>query len=50
MGFGLGVLRFSPDVFWKMTLRELAAAVKAMFPTTAVSRTSFDALMKRYPD
>jgi uncharacterized phage protein (TIGR02216 family) len=51
MGFGLGVLRLSPEVFWGMTLRELAAAVNGIVPTvTATSRLSFDALMKRYPD
>ncbi len=29
MGFGLGVLRLSPDAFWRMTPRELAAAMEA---------------------
>ena len=30
MGFGLGVLRISPDAFWRMTPRELAAAMEAV--------------------
>ena len=28
MGFGFGVLRLSPDAFWRMTPRELAAAMR----------------------
>ena len=31
MGFGLGVLRLAPDAFWRMTPRELAAAMEAVF-------------------
>jgi uncharacterized phage protein (TIGR02216 family) len=51
MGFGLGVLRLSPDAFWRMTPRELAAAIDATAPRRpALGRGAFDALMRRYPD
>jgi uncharacterized phage protein (TIGR02216 family) len=30
IGFGLGVLRLSPDQFWRMTPRELACAIETM--------------------
>ena len=30
IGFGLGVLRLSPDAFWRMTPRELALAIEAV--------------------
>ena len=30
MGFGLGTLRLAPDAFWRMTPRELAAAMEAV--------------------
>jgi uncharacterized phage protein (TIGR02216 family) len=29
IGFGLGVLRLSPEQFWRMTPRELAYAIEA---------------------
>jgi uncharacterized phage protein (TIGR02216 family) len=52
MGFGFGVLRLSPDAFWRMTPRELGAAIKALSPQQAgaLGRGPFDALMRRYPD
>ena len=52
MGFGLGVLRLSPDAFWRMTPRELAAAIEALAPPRAapLAREKFDALMRRFPD
>ena len=37
MGFGFGVLHLAPDVFWRMTLRELAQAIHAVRgPITAM--------------
>lgn len=30
IGFGLGVLRLSPEQFWRMTPRELAYAIEAV--------------------
>jgi uncharacterized phage protein (TIGR02216 family) len=52
MGFGFGVLRLSPDAFWRMTPRELAAAITAFAPPRAapLARSTFDALMRRFPD
>jgi uncharacterized phage protein (TIGR02216 family) len=52
IGFGLGVMRLSPDAFWKMTPRELAHAIRAVRgPVLAPpSRAALDALMEKYPD
>ena len=52
MGFGLGVLRLSPDAFWRMTPRELAAAMEpAIGPrAAALDHASFAALRARFPD
>lgn len=52
MGFGLGVLRLSPDAFWRMTPRELTAAVQAVFGsgTAPLDRAAFTALRARFPD
>jgi uncharacterized phage protein (TIGR02216 family) len=52
MGFGLGVLRLPPDAFWRMTPRELAAAMEAILGPRAVAldRHGFDALRARFPD
>jgi len=52
MGFGLGTLRLSPDAFWRMTPRELAAAMEAVFgPSDApLDRAGFESLRRRFPD
>jgi uncharacterized phage protein (TIGR02216 family) len=52
IGFGLGVLRLSPDAFWRMTPRELAFAIEAVTGRAAASieRPAFIALMRRFPD
>jgi len=52
IGFGLGVLRLSPDAFWRMTPRELAHAVCARIGTPAppIGRASLIDLMTRFPD
>jgi uncharacterized phage protein (TIGR02216 family) len=51
IGFGLGVLKLSPDAFWRMTPRELAYAIEAVRGRKAVlDRKDFDDLMQRYPD
>ena len=52
MGFGLGVLRLSPDAFWRMTPRELAAAMETVLGPrqAALDRASFAALRVRFPD
>jgi len=52
MAFGLGTLRLSPDSFWRMTPRELAAAMGAVLGPRAapIDRASFAALRARFPD
>jgi uncharacterized phage protein (TIGR02216 family) len=51
IGFGLGVLRLSPDQFWRMTPRELAYAIEAVTGRRApLDRDGFANLMKRFPD
>jgi uncharacterized phage protein (TIGR02216 family) len=52
IGFGLGVLRLSPEAFWRMTPRELAAAIEAVKGRTVSppDRASLNDLMRRYPD
>jgi uncharacterized phage protein (TIGR02216 family) len=52
MGFGLGILRLPPDDFWRMTPRELAAAMQALLgpQAGALDRGAFDALHARFPD
>jgi uncharacterized phage protein (TIGR02216 family) len=52
MGLGLGVLRLSPQAFWRMTPRELAASARAAAPPffAPLERQSLEALMAAYPD
>ncbi len=51
IGFGLGVLRLSPDQFWRMTPRELAYAIEAVTGRSApLDRERLTQLMKSYPD
>ncbi len=49
MGFCFGVLRWSPDTFWRATPRELAAALG---PTGAepAGRADLARLMTLFPD
>ena len=52
MGFGFGILRLAPAVFWAMTPRELAAAMEGVFGPhqTGLDRASFASLRARFPD
>ncbi|MFG1419583.1 rcc01693 family protein [Xanthobacter sp. V0B-10] len=52
MGLGLGILRLSPDAFWRMTPRELACAAGALAPRAApaLGRADLADLMARFPD
>ncbi|MEA2990405.1 MAG: hypothetical protein QOG83_3116 [Alphaproteobacteria bacterium] len=52
IGFGLGVLRLSPDAFWRMTPRELSYAIAAVAgpPGGQMARGEFDRLMALFPD
>jgi uncharacterized phage protein (TIGR02216 family) len=48
MRLGLGVLQLSPDVFWRMTLKELMAAFS--WPEAAMARQRLDEMMATWPD
>lgn len=52
MAFGLGVLRHTPQAFWSMTPRELAAAAEGVFGkiSDAPARDDLRALLAAYPD
>ena len=52
MAFGLGTLRLPPAAFWRMTPRELAAAMNAVFGAAApvCDRSALQDLMNRFPD
>jgi uncharacterized phage protein (TIGR02216 family) len=52
MAIGLGVLRLSPEQFWRMTPREFAAALAGLYgePAAPIDRASFEALAARFPD
>ena len=52
MAFGLGGLRLSPEAFWRMTPRELAAAMGGSAPAHAMSfeRGALARLMRDFPD
>jgi uncharacterized phage protein (TIGR02216 family) len=52
IGFGLGILRLSPETFWRMTPRELALAIEARAGRGGerLPRHTLIELMQRYPD
>lgn len=52
MQFGFGVLRLSPDAFWRMTPRELAHAIAAVRGPVSMplDRDALNELMKQFPD
>ncbi len=52
MATGLGLLRLSPDAFWAMTPREMAAAMGALRGPAgeAPNRARLAQLMQAYPD
>ena len=52
IGFGLGVLRLSPDAFWRMTPRELSCAIAAVTGVTGmpIERADFEGLMQAFPN
>jgi uncharacterized phage protein (TIGR02216 family) len=52
IGFGLGVLRLSPEAFWRMTPRELAYAIEAVVGVRPrpMDRARFADMMTRFPD
>jgi uncharacterized phage protein (TIGR02216 family) len=52
IGFGLGVLRLSPDAFWRMTPRELSCAIAAVTGVTGgpIERADVEGMMRLFPD
>jgi uncharacterized phage protein (TIGR02216 family) len=51
LAVGLGVLRLPPEQFWRMTPRELAAALRGLYGDAApIDRATFDELRARFPD
>ncbi len=51
IGFGLGVLRLSPEQFWRMTPRELSCAIATVTGRTVpLDRAGFSELMEKFPD
>lgn len=51
MSFGLGVLRLSPEHFWKLTPLELAALARGRRPSgRAPDRAALDGLIRAFPD
>ncbi len=55
MRAGLGVLGLPPESFWRMTPRELSAALAGRFgwiapPEGIPTRQSLESLMARFPD
>jgi uncharacterized phage protein (TIGR02216 family) len=52
MGFGFAVLRLPSEAFWRMTLREMAAAAAAFAPPRGdrLGRDQMERLMGRFPD
>jgi uncharacterized phage protein (TIGR02216 family) len=54
MRAGMGRLRIAPDQFWRMTPKELAAALDGAAGRAGAAhpmgRAAFEALMARFPD
>jgi uncharacterized phage protein (TIGR02216 family) len=50
MAFGFGVLRLSPEAFWAMTPRELAAAHHGTTGQNMSVPPDLAALMQLFPD
>ena len=52
MALGLGLLRLDPQMFWRMTPKELkAAAAGVVLPVPpGLARTELEALIRQYPD
>lgn len=50
MTLGLSRLRLSPDVFWGLSLPELAAMAGAFGEPAGLSRRDVETLMRQFPD
>lgn len=52
LAFGFGALRLSPDAFWRLTPREIAATARALGlgRSATPARQDLAALMRAFPD
>lgn len=50
MTLGLSRLRLSPEVFWRLSLPELAAMAGAFADQSGLTRREVETLMRRFPD
>jgi uncharacterized phage protein (TIGR02216 family) len=52
MAIGFGVLRLSPDAFWRLTPSEFAAALRGLYgdPQAPMRRESLNELIRQFPD
>ncbi|MGH1350007.1 MAG: phage tail assembly chaperone [Methyloligellaceae bacterium] len=54
MAIGFGILRHSPESFWKMTPHELNAAIKGLYGPSVLStpptRKTLQSLISKFPD
>jgi uncharacterized phage protein (TIGR02216 family) len=52
MTLGLGTLRLAPEIFWRLTLPELAAAARTLGTQghAPITRGKLAHLMARFPD
>ena len=50
MTLGLSRLRLPPEVFWRLSLPELAAMAGAFADQSGLTRGEVETLMRRFPD
>lgn len=50
MAFAFGAWRLSPEAFWRLSPREIAAALGAFARPDALDQDDLAALMRRFPD
>ncbi|HEV7255461.1 MAG TPA: phage tail assembly chaperone [Mesorhizobium sp.] len=52
MALGFGVLRLSPEAFWRMTPRELERALSVLMPPAAArpTKAGLEDMMRMFPD
>lgn len=53
MAFALGVVGLAPNVFWAMTPKELAAAIRGRVGPAGLAhptKADLDAMLARFPD
>ncbi len=50
MTLGLSRLRLSPEMFWRLSLPELAAMTGAFADQSGLTRREVETMMRRFPD